>query len=168
MIEFACLTKLARPMFHVVLTYRFVGSKREQGLRGICSLHPPATLYISRMVVLARPTVLASSSAKIVSTIFLVFGRPSLRVLCWGRHVSNRMLYLSHYQLSTIKYRYVEASLLATHQNNDEQYVSVYPTETDPFQLVQIENILVGIQRAYQSCAQHENNNNNNNNSDKF
>lgn len=68
--KFACLTKLAAAMLHVVLANGLVRTNGEQRLRRIdWSPHATTTLYIGRVAEFTRCTILASSSSQIVAAI---------------------------------------------------------------------------------------------------
>ena len=92
MIELAHLAELASPMFHVVLTSRFIRSDWEHGLRRIdWSLHTSSALHVCRVVVFTRGPIFTSSCSEIVSTVFFCLGWSyTLRIRRWGRHFVSK------------------------------------------------------------------------------
>lgn len=70
MIELTRRSKLARSMLHKIVANGFIGAHWQEHLRRIRRFDPPTILYIGRMVVLARHSILASSCAEVIATVF--------------------------------------------------------------------------------------------------
>ena len=69
MMKLASLAKLARPVFHEVLTNGFIRANRKHRFIGIQRLYSTTTLHIRGMIVLAGGTIFTPSRAQIVATV---------------------------------------------------------------------------------------------------
>ena len=120
MVELARLAKFAGPVFHEVLTDRFVGSNGEHGFGRIDRLfHTAPALNIRRMLILARASIFTSSCPKKVAAVLHRFPAPGLRKGGLDRHSGVQGSSLTPVETSAMFFSDMPSYCSATHTPND-------------------------------------------------